>query len=427
MTTTIKPRDPARDRAPRTAHAAQDLAAWVHEFVPSTADLALADRSLADTLAVTLGGRDTPLRAVAGQLPDAARWGAVGHVLDYDDLHIESTTHISVVCVPAVLAVGGDASAYLAGAGVMARLGNAMGWGHYSRGWHATCTAGAPAAAAAAAYALGLDRDQTAAAMSLAVSAAGGVQGAFGSMAKSLQVGLASAAGVQAARLVQRGASANAGAFDEWLGLVAPDADPIDVDSSDPAVPGGLAIKIYPCCYALQRPISAVLEMSQASLASPAFAGGVVVGDVARIVVTTPEACVQPLIWHRPTTGLQAKFSLEYAVAVALLDGRPGPASFDDDAVRREAITRLVDQVELVTTPGGQHLLSGDITVRVEFVVGETKEVRLQIPPGAPGRPPSKDDMLAKMRDCGEDVPGLLDGIDWSSARALLLDMLPAA
>ena len=106
-----------------------------------------------------------------------------------------STAHISVVCVPATLATGGDDTAYLAGAGVMARLGTALGWAHYTRGWHVTCTAGAPAAAVAASVALGLTVEQTTHAIALAVPQAGGVQRAFGTDAKALQVGLAADAG----------------------------------------------------------------------------------------------------------------------------------------------------------------------------------------------------------------------------------------
>ena len=187
------------------------LVGWAAAYTPDEDDLALAQRSLLDTLAVTLAAREHPIRPVADTLPDAARWSALGHVLDFDDLHVPSTTHISAVIVPAVLAAGAAdhdgashhrashdraARAYLAGAGVMARLGTLLGWPHYSAGWHATCTAGAPAAALAAGVVWGLSRQQLAVAMALAVPAAGGVQAAFGTQAKSLQVGLATQAGV---------------------------------------------------------------------------------------------------------------------------------------------------------------------------------------------------------------------------------------
>ena len=135
------------------------------------------------------------MTALASQLPEGARWAVAGHVLDFDDLHMESTAHISAVCVPAALATGGGAKAYLAAAGVMARLGTALGWAHYSAGWHATCTAGAPASAAGAAVALGLSTPQIATAIALAVPGAGGVQRAFGTDGKSLQVGFAVDAG----------------------------------------------------------------------------------------------------------------------------------------------------------------------------------------------------------------------------------------
>jgi 2-methylcitrate dehydratase PrpD len=208
-------------------------------------------------------------------------------VLDFDDLHMPSPTHVSVVCVPVALAASpragdGGARAYLAAAGVMARLGTALGWRHYTAGWHATCTAGAQA-------------DPT--------------------------------------------------ALDAWLGLVGGDFTAID--PSGPLIPNGLAIKLYPCCYALQRPIAALAELD------------VDPGTVRRIVLRTPEATVVPLIHHRPETGLEGKFSLEYAAAAALLDHYPVFASFTDEAVRRDAARRLAGLVETKLEPGGDGLLDG--------------------------------------------------------------------
>ena len=181
------------------------LAQWAHGLQPTPEDLALADRSLLDTVAVTLAARDNPVTRLAAGLPDGPRWAVAGHVLDFDDLHLPSTTHVSAICVPASLAMGGGARAYLAAAGVMARLGTALGWPHYSAGWHATCTAGAPASAAGAAVALGLTAEQVATAIALAIPGAGGVQRAFGTDAKSLQVGFAVDAGIRAATAGRRG------------------------------------------------------------------------------------------------------------------------------------------------------------------------------------------------------------------------------
>ena len=215
------------------------LAEWAHDLQPSRDDLELARRSLLDTMAVALAARDHPVTALASGLPESARWAVAGHVLDFDDLHMESTTHISAVCVPTALATGGGAKAYLAAAGVMARLGTALGWAHYSAGWHATCTAGAPASAAGAAVALGLTTRQIATAIALAVPGAGGVQRAFGTDGKSLQVGFAVHAGIRAARLAAAGARADPSALDAWLSLVGGDPGAGQSGQADQAVPGG--------------------------------------------------------------------------------------------------------------------------------------------------------------------------------------------
>jgi 2-methylcitrate dehydratase PrpD len=366
---------------------AVELAQWAHDLQPTPGDLELASRSLRDTVAVALAARDHPVTRLAAGLPDGARWAVAGHVLDFDDLHVQSTTHVSVVCVPAALATGGGARGYLAAAGVMARLGVALGWPHYSAGWHATCTAGALASAAGASVALGLTPGQTAAALALAVPGAGGVQRAFGTDAKALQVGFAVDAGLRAATLAAAGARADPSAVGAWLRLVG--GDPAALDLSGPAVPGGLAIKIYPCCYALQRPISAVAGL----------APGLDHTDVRRIVVRTPEATVAPLIHHSPDTGLQAKFSLEYAVAAALLDGYPGFASFTDEAVRRPEARRLASLVEIKTDPGGSELLDGEVHAEIH-TAGGAAQTSLRFPPGAPQRPPTDAELQAKIDDC---------------------------
>lgn len=416
---------------------AHQFADWAGHLDPTDEDLALAQRSLRDTLAVTLAARTHRLAAMtAGLVPDAARWAAIGHVLDFDDLHMQSTTHISVVCVPAVLACGGDARAYLAAAGVMARLGNLLGWPHYAAGWHATCTAGAPAAAVGAAVALGLDVDGIATAIALSLPGAGGVQRAFGTDAKSLQVGFAVESGVRAARLAAAGARADLGALDAWLRLVAPTAaaEPAGAAWDGPAVPGGLAIKIYPACYALQRPISAVSGIGAARALADRADGtanpAVRPEEVTRIVLRTPEATVTPLIHHRPTTGLQAKFSLEYAVAAALLDAHQGFDSFTDAAAQRPQAQRLAGLVETVLEPGGNGLLDGELDVEIHTASGAVARSRLRYPPGSPQRLPTEAELRTKIDDClrAAGLPDI-DPADWSwpTAPRLLHTHLDAA
>ena len=399
------------------------LARWAERLEPEPGDLELAHRSLLDTVAVALAARDHRVTRLAAGLPDGARWAVAGHVLDFDDLHMPSTTHVSVVCVPTALATGGGSRAYLAAAGVMARLGTALGWPHYSAGWHATCTAGAPASAAGAAVALGLPAEQIAVAMALAVPAAGGVQRAFGTDAKSLQVGFAVDAGIRAARLAAAGAQADPEAVDAWLGLVGGSAHsrPAAVDPSGPAVPNGLAIKLYPCCYALQRPISALSELAGSELApelkNPAA--------IRRIVLRTPEATVVPLIHHRPTSGLAGKFSLEYAAAAALLDAYPGFGSFTDAAVRREAAQRLVSLVETKLDPGGSWLLDGELEAEIHIGDGTILRASQQFPPGSPARPPSAAQLQSKLADCVRGLDTDPVAWTWENAASVLRRWLP--
>jgi 2-methylcitrate dehydratase PrpD len=401
---------------PRPIPAQTDLdlagrfASWALAYQPDPPDELLADRSLKDTLSVAAAARghhEVPLTAMLGP---AGRLAALAHLIDYDDLHIPSTTHISAVCAAAALATGGGARAYLAGAGVMARLGTMLGWRHYDAGWHATCSAGAPAAAVTAAVAMGLDAATIRVAIALAVPGAGGVNRAFGTSAKSLQVGFAVDAGVRAAQLAAAGATADGGALSQWLGLVGgTEADAPDT----PAIPGGLAVKAYPCCYAMQRPIAATLEALNGE--RPAAL------DIQEIIVSTPLVTLRPLIHARPQTGLQGKFSLQYAIAAAILDGTPGLASFTDAAVTRKAAQTLIERVRLETTPGGNDLLEGTTEVELRLAGGNRYIARVMTPPGAPGQPLGADDLARKAEDCAgpHDASEILT-TDWSSARLLV-------
>jgi 2-methylcitrate dehydratase PrpD len=288
-----------------------------------------------------------------------------------------------------------------------------LGWQHYAAGWHATTTAGALAAAATAARARGLDVDTTARALALAVPASGGVQRSFGTDAKSLQVGLAADAGVRAAALAEAGATADPSAVDAWLSLVGGDPGR-PLEPADEAVPGGLAVKIYPCCYALQRPIAAVAALT----------AGLDPREVRRVLVRTPAGTVQPLIHHRPRTGLQGKFSLEYAVAAALLDEHQGFASFTDAAVRRPEARRLVELVEVELTDGGEWLLAGEVEVEVR-TPDDVRAGALAHPPGSPARPPTTDELGRKVSDCLVGLDLAAEDLGWATGADVLRARLP--
>ncbi|MEU8874038.1 MmgE/PrpD family protein [Streptomyces javensis] len=390
-----------------------ELADWAAAFEPTADDRALARHALADTLAVTLAARDEPVAARTAGLPAALRWAAIGHALDFDDVHLPSTSHLSVVCASATLAAGGGARAYLAAAGVMARLGTALGWEHYRRGRHTTCSAGALAASVGAALSLGLDGDGIARAMALAVPAAGGLQGTFGTEGKPLQVGFAADAGVRAARLAAAGASADPAVLDAWFELADGEGD---IELSGPAVPDGLAVKLFPCCYALQRPVATARLFGQVPVAS-----------IAGVEVVVSESTLQPLIRDLPRTGLQAKFSLPYAVAAALIDGFPTAASFTDEAVARPGVARLLDATTVRTVPGGAGVLAGDTAVGIRFAGGRTEYRTLAVPAGHPRAPAGPEERAAKIVGCvGEEWAARVSSADWHEAARILARAYPA-
>jgi len=198
-------------------------------------------------------------------------------------------------------------------------------------------------------------------------------------------------------------------AVDEWIALRGGSAEKLDI--SGPAIiPDGLAIKLYPCCYALQRPIGA---------ASSLRAEGVEVTSIHRIVVRTPTATVKPLIRVRPRTGLEAKCSLEYAVVAALLDEHTGFATFSAEQVRRPEAARLIELVEVDLTEAGDQLLSGEVEIGVDAADGVRRRT-LAYPPGSPRNPATAEELRLKIADCLTGRPVLPEGITWASAADLL-------
>ncbi|MEA2169242.1 MAG: hypothetical protein QOF76_2542, partial [Solirubrobacteraceae bacterium] len=157
----------------------------------------------------------------------------------------------------------------------------------------------------------------------------------------------------------------------------------------------GLAVKHSPCCYALQLPIEAARQLPR--------------DTTGPFVVRTPAATVQPLIHARPRTGLEGKFSLQYAIATALLDDVPGFEAFSDAGVQRPEAQAIIERVSVALEPGGAGLLDGEVVVEAG---GE--RAALQHPLGSPARPASTTDLETKRAMCGAPAE------TWASAQRLL-------
>src|SRR4051794_34614973 len=356
--------------------------------------------SLLDWLACARAGRHEHAARAAATLGDeVVAAGTAGHVLDFDDTYAPGLAHLSAPTAPAALVVGasigaslGDVlGAYAAGFEVMGALSAANHPGLRERGWHPTAVCGAVGAAVAAARLLEANEVYAA---ELAVVQASGLNAAFGGDGKSLQVGLAAAAGVRAARLEAAGARAGAGVvagFEAAYGACWTLAD------GRRAVDGNW-IKAYPCCLQTHSAIEAALSLR----------GAVPDGDL--VVAVHP---VSRLTAFRDdvATGLEAKFSIPYLVAYSLLRGAPRVASFAgvDAEARALAASRVRVRVD-------------DAVLESEAVLiaGEEEVARVPAALGSPARPMDGAALAAKVRDLtGEDLEGLLDD-DATPARLVL-------
>jgi 2-methylcitrate dehydratase PrpD len=418
--------------------------------IPSQArDLAV--RAVVDTVGVVLAGsredcarivaelvrarESRPVATVAGQgfrtTPESAAFvnGVAGHALDYDDVNTAMTGHPSVPLVPAVLAVGEETgatgletiTAFIAGFEVETRIGRSIGLSHYARGWHATATVGVLGAAAAAAKLYGLTVDQTRMALGIAVSLASGSRQNFGTMTKPLHPGHASQNGIVAAQLAARGFTADATAIEAPLGffsLFSPggDGNPETVlaglGRDFEMLHSGISVKNYPCCFGTHRAVQAVLDLvSEDRLTA---------GSVERVDVLMPRGAAAPLIHSRPATGLEGKFSMEYCVAAALLDGRVGLSTFEDREVQRPAAQELLRRVGLSEADVECAPAEGFAEVRLQLRDGSEIVRRVDEPRGGPQTPLTLQELTAKYRDCSEPVLG---GEGSEHSLQLLLDL----
>ncbi len=416
-----------------------EIAAWIgdlrYEDLP-TEVVRVATRAHLDTIGVILAGLREPVTQVVrevlieeGARPVASHLGSTfrtsmasaallngvsSHALDYDDVSLSMIGHPSAVLVPAVLAVAEATGAsgakviegYVAGFELVAKLGSAVGMEHYRLGWHATSTLGTLGAAAAAGKVLGLGEEALVHALAVAVSMASGSRRNFGTMVKPFHPGHAARCGVEAALLARHGLrgdrealEATYGFFDLFTrGGVEPAAVAGQLGRPYDLVTPGLNVKRYPCCYNTHRAADAVLALAEQ----------VRPDDVQRVQVTVPLGGLLPLIHPRPQTGLEGKFSMEYVVAAALLDGALTLHSFSDVAVQRSAAQDLLRKVTTVEDPGMKivHTPVDEGYVEVSVATRQGRELvhRVTYPVGSSELPLPWHELVAKFSDCAGDV-----------------------
>ncbi|MFA4909535.1 MAG: MmgE/PrpD family protein [Desulfobacteria bacterium] len=354
--------------------------------------------------------------------------GTMGHALDYDDMG--GFGHPSVALAPAVLAIGESIgtsgkdvlAAYVIGFEVAVCLCGPLMESHYTRGWHSTDNFGTLGAAAALTWLLKLNVHQVRMALGIAASLAGGLRQNFGTMTKPLHAGQAAANGIQAALLAQAGFTADENIIETPLGFTRVFGHGEEVDwakaseglgktfnITSPTF-SGIAIKPYPACGGTHGGIDAAIFLNKEY--------GLKSDDIAEVELGTSPFLPQVLIHHRPKTGLEGKFSLEYTVARALHSGEVKLKHLTDEGVNEPPVKSLIERmkwVEKYPMPalGQQREGLGTTSVAVKLRDGKEYSHEVSISKGLPQKPLTSDEFTSKYRDCASTVLSK-DGVEKS-------------
>jgi 2-methylcitrate dehydratase PrpD len=348
---------------------------------------ALARQCILDYIACTLPGAAEPLTGMvfaeladqggketatvighAQKLPPLSAAlvnGSASHALDFDDVNLAMPGHPSVAILPALLALaeergssGKDViAAFVAGYELECRFGSTLKPGHYDGlGFHATGTIGTFGAAAACAHLMGLDVEKTCIALGIAGTQAAGLKSMFGTMCKPFHAGKAAYHGLLAARLAARGFSARTDVLECAQGFARTHSPDFHPQAAMQVPPGGSHMrnnlfKYHAACYLTHGPIEAARKLRDIN--------GVTPENVEKIVLRIDQATDRVCNIARPTTGLEAKFSLRLTTAMALSGVDTSRLdAFSDETAADPQLVKLRDRVTTDFQNGWPHTLA---------------------------------------------------------------------
>lgn len=374
----------------------------------------LDDLGLSEGAATVIGGG----RKVAPRF--AAFANGVGiHADDYDDTQLAVAkdrvygllTHPTAPALPAAFAVsellkasGRDfMMAYHLGVEVECKIAEAIAPRHYQTGFHATATCGTFAAAAATSRLMGFDVATTQRALSIAGSQSAGLRENFGTMTKPFHAGKAAESGVAAAQFASYGWTAAARILEAPRGFFSAAGGGYDMDAIHGKLGApwtfaspGVSIKPHPSGSLTHPGMTEMLRLIQEN--------GIRAEDVAHVRVGTNSNMPNALIHHRPKDELQAKFSMEFCMAILLLDGRAGLNEFIDAAVEREDVKAMIEKVDFTiddeAEAAGYHLMT--TIIDIDLKDGKRISGRADFGKGSPAFPMSYDEVAGKFRENAE-------------------------
>ena len=344
--------------------------------------------------------------------------GCVAHALDYDDCGVK-IGHPSVLILPAVLSLGENLgasgkeilTAYILGLEVEGKLALHADFKLMQARLNHQTWYGSIGAAAACAKILRLDVAKTRMALGVAANFACGLSANHGSMAGAMAAGNACRNGVVAALMAQEGLTANPniieaknGFYDTLVGAGHHDAEPMADGLGKPFYieSPGIGLKKYPSCYHTHRALDGVFQLLGGHLLSDK--------DIAEVDVGTSERAMRVLAFSEPATPYQAKFSMPYCVAAAVVDHQVTLETFTDRKFQDRNIVETRKKVHLSFPnvpiwPGladvgpDTEFVGNPVTIRTTD--GQSYSARVDIPRGDPALPLTDDELLEKYRDCG--------------------------
>jgi len=343
--------------------------------------------------------------------------GIAIHADDYDDTQLAVAkdrvygllTHPTAPALPPVLALAERdnrsglelLTAFQIAVEVETKIAEAINPRHYTDGFHTTATVGAIGAAAGAARLLGLDIKQTAQALSLGASQAAGLRENFGTMTKPFHPGRAAESGVLAAELIalgwsaaDNGLEANRGFFKAAGGGYDPQAIHGKLGKPWTFAMPGVSIKPHPSGSLTHPGMGVMLELIVKHDIRPA--------EVVKVRVGTNRHMPNTLIHRNPKNELQAKFSMEFCMAILLLERKAGLAEFSDSVVTRSDVRRMMGRIEFGVHPQAEAAGYEKMTTIIDITLVDGRRIsgRADFGKGSPANPMSDAEVAEKFREC---------------------------
>ncbi len=405
--------------------------------IPDAVFVAARD-ALTDTLGVALAGAREPAAGIAarwveetGARPQATIWGRrlatsaaetaftngiCAHALDFDDSHPSARGHASASLMPSAIAAGEVVgasgrevlAAYAIGLEVAGKIGRIFGNGHLQRGWHPTASVGLLGSTAVVARLWGLEAGQIERAWGIAGSQVGGLARNFGTMTKPFHAGRAARGGLLSAWMAKQGFTADDAIFDDRGGILAvyagADGEPAEAVVASLGRPWeildpGNFVKRWPCCYSNHRALGGVYTLIERHQLRA--------DEITEVAIGFLPGGDRALVSRNPKTGLEGKFSIEYVIAAALLDGPISLGTFTDAMVQRAPVRALMQKVRRFRIPDDKVYsgIAGHNEINVTTARG-CFQSRAERVPGSPAWPMTAQDRAVKFRYCTEPILG---------------------